>query len=473
MNFMKPKFFLSFLIILFNYSYQEEKLRWAFELFRHGARTPYDGLSYNFYDCFSKKWEGLKELTGVGLRQHFLVGYRNRLKYMIENNLIKEVYDPREVYLISTDTNRTIMSAYAQAQGLYLPETGPILTPEQAKVAIPPVEEGIFDEEKAKLDNYNYTALPHKMNIMPVHTFFNKEHFFQLMDKKVCPKASSIYTANKNREEVINFLNEMNGKYGKNLVKILYEKDENALKNYTKAYYIFDTIIAHYTEGNSFYSSILSNLNVTSDELLKDCFQFFEYDLLGNGINNDEELCLHSMSPVFDRLIQWMDLKIKKDKEGQEDYTEYDLPKFVMFSAHDSTCGAFMGFMKALFKTPIKYPFFATNINLELIRKGDIKNENYYFVRYIINDDDIDEIEYTKFKENVNKKRKSREQIDIFCGFTEEKKPTLVYLIANITLSVISIILIILIFITIKKKKKVSSNIDLDKLESLNEFNDS
>ena len=265
----------------------------------------------------------------------------------------------------------------------------------------------------------------------------------------------------------------MNDKYGKNLLNILYEKDENPLKNYTKAYYIFDTIIAHYTEGNSFYSSILSNLNVTSDELLKDCFQFFEYDLLGNGINNDEELCLHSMSPVFDRLIQWMDLKIKKDKEGQEDYTEYDLPKFVMFSAHDSTCGAFMGFMKALFKTPIKYPFFATNINLELIRKGDIKNENYYFVRYIINDDDIDEIEYTKFKENVNKKRKSREQIDIFCGFTEEKKPTLVYLIANITLSVISIILIILIFITIKKKKKVSSNIDLDKLESLNEFNDS
>ena len=474
MNFKNLKIILYLSFILFNYS-KQEKLRWAFEIFRHGARTPYDGMTFNFIDCFGCKWEGLKELTGVGLRQHFLVGYRNRLKYMEENHLIKEVYDPRDVYLISTDTNRTIMSANAQVQGLYLPQTGPTLTPEQAKVAVPPVEEKVFDDEQQALDENNYTALPNKMNIMPVHTFFSKEHFFQLFDKKVCPKASSIYTKNQNREEVVNFLNNMTEKYGKNLVNFLYKETdaENALKNYTKAYYIFDTIIAHYTEGNDFYNNtILKNLNVSSDELLNDSFKFFEYDLLGNGIDNDEELCLMSMSPIFDRLIQWMDLKIKKDTEGQENYTEYDLPKFVMFSAHDSTCGAFMGFMKALFGTKIIYPYFATNINLELIRKdGDIKADNYY-VKYIINDEYIRDIEYTEFKKIFAKKRKTREQINLFCGFTQENS-TLTYLISNIILSSISIILIILIFVTIKKKKKVPGSIDLDKVEPLNENNDS
>ena len=72
--------------------------------------------------------------------------------------------------------------------------------------------------------------------------------------------------------------------------------------------------------------------------------------------------------------------------------TEYDLQKLVILSAHDSTCGAFMGFMKSLFGTPIKYPLFDKNINLELVREGDAKKEDNYYVKYIINDDDITEI---------------------------------------------------------------------------------
>ena len=46
-------------------------------------------MTSDFKDCFGEKWIGLKELTGVGLRQHFLVGYRNRIKYINETNLIK------------------------------------------------------------------------------------------------------------------------------------------------------------------------------------------------------------------------------------------------------------------------------------------------------------------------------------------------------------------------------------------------
>ena len=116
----KMLYIFNILIILI-INTKQSQLRWAFEIFRHGARTPYSGMTPDFKDCFGAQWFGLKELTGIGLRQHFLVGYRNRIKYVNETNLIKPEYDPREVFIISTDSNRTIMSANAQLQGLYPP----------------------------------------------------------------------------------------------------------------------------------------------------------------------------------------------------------------------------------------------------------------------------------------------------------------------------------------------------------------
>lgn len=455
-----------------NYSKEEDKLRWAFEIFRHGARTPYSGMNVSFHDCFGHQWIGLKELTGVGLRQHFLVGYRNQLKYIQENQLINPIYDPREVFLISTDSNRTIMSANAQVQGLFTPGTGKKLNQEKSEKAIPPVEPGSYEEAKKELDDDGYATLPNDITIMPVHSFFNDDHFIQLQDNKVCPKSINYYIKNQERKEVVDFLNQMTEKYGEKLMEVMpNEKDKNILKNYTKAYYIFDTVISEYIEGVDRFDEVVTALNVTKEELLDDSFKFFDLDLIGKGIDNDKELCLYSMSPIFDRLITWMDAKIEKDIEGKENYTEYDIPKFVMFSAHDSTCGAFMGYMKAVFGTEIRYPYFATNINLELTRKGDEKKKENYYIEYIINDESMLNISYTEFTQKVNENKKSKEEIDKFCGFDEEAKEsetesegTNVYLIVDIILSIFSIVLIILLIITIKKK----SASDFDK-KDLNE----
>ena len=439
--FISFKFFIFVFFILLKLSKEEEKLRWAFEIFRHGARSPYSGMTEDFIDCFGQQWNGLKELTGVGLRQHFLVGYRNRIRYMNETKLLSFTYDPREVYLISTDSNRTIMSANAQVQGLYLPGTGPTLFENQSAIAIPPVEEKSFEDEKKELDNDDYAVLPNKMNIIPIHSFFNKDHFFQLQDKKVCPNANKLYIKNQERDEVKNFLKKMNSKYGEKIENITKE-GKDALMNYTKAYYIFDTLIAQYTEGLPKFDEIIEKMNVTKEQILEDAFLFFDYDLIGKGINNDTELCLHSMSPIFDRLIKWMDLKIQKDNEDF-DYIGYDLPKFVMFSAHDSTCAAFMGFMKAVYGTKIVYPKFATNINLELYRK-----DNEYYIEYYINDEFMGEFEYNEFVKKFRNKRKSTKEINEFCGFEKkEEEDNDIYLFINISLSIMCVILIILIML--------------------------
>ena len=457
--------FIFLLLICLPFQIQTQKLRWAFEIFRHGARTPYSGMTSDFEDCFGHKWLGLKELTGVGLRQHFLVGYRNRLKYVNETNLIKPDYDPREVFIISTDSNRTIMSANAQIQGLYPPGTGPLLNNNQLLSAIPPIiMDEFMEEEKNELLN---DMLPNRMNIIPVHSFFNADHFIQLQDKKVCPPTLDYYKKNQNREEVKNFLQNMTDKYGDFLKEELVhkeDKDKNVLKDYTKAYYIFDTIISRNSEGIE-----LPNLNQTSDEeLIKDALQFFDYDLVGNGIDNDKDICLYSMSPIFNRLLKWIDLKIEKDISGDEDYIAYDLPKFVMFSAHDSTCGAFMGFMKEVFGTEIRYPYFATNINLELYRKetGNKITKDDYYIEYIINDESMLNISYTKFNETLYKRMKTMEEINTFCGFDkkeediEVEEDEIVYIWVNFSLGIVSIILFVAIVLNIRNKKNTNKKIE-------------
>ena len=63
-------------------SNNNENITFVFELCRNGARTPYSGLNSNFKDYFSEKWIGIKELTPIGIKQHFNLGLRNRLRYM-------------------------------------------------------------------------------------------------------------------------------------------------------------------------------------------------------------------------------------------------------------------------------------------------------------------------------------------------------------------------------------------------------
>ena len=275
----------------------------------------------------------------------------------------------------------------------------------------------------------------------------------------------------------------MTNKYGDKLNEklITSDKSKDVLKDYTKAYYIFDTIISEYTEGYD-----LPDLGVSDQELLNDSFKFFNLDLIGNGIDNDKEICLHAMSPIFDRILKWMSLKIEKDVNGDLNYTKYDLPKFVMFSAHDSTCAAFMGFMQEVFGTEMRYTYFAHNINLELYREdtgNDIKIDDYK-VEYIINDESMLNISFVSFNDTLNKRMKTMEEINEFCGFNEENikiynisdkdddndNKEKVYMWVDIGLGILAAVLIGLIVATVLMNKK-NSNINIKTIE--NKTNDS
>ena len=433
----------------------EDKLRWSFELFLHGASSP-NFLSEENIDLFNHQWIGKNELTGVGLRQSFLVGYRDRLRYIEEKQLITSEYDPRDILVLSIESNRTIMSSYANIHGLFIPGTGPTIDPSLVDRAVPPVDESSYINEKDQLDQDDYTALPGKMNIIPIHLSFPYEHFTNYENGEKCVGVQKYEKNNKEKQDVKDFLKKLTEKYGKKLVKFFPDKNENMLTDYDFSLKLFDNIICLYMDGSDEFQNITSTLETSSDELLKDCYDFMNYDLIGNDTNKNEEFLPYLVSPLFNKLIEWMDYKIKKDNSGGENYHGYDLPKYVILSSDKATLNTFISFMSLVFNTEIKYPYYATNLHVELFKE---ENGNYRF-EYYYNDELLLSISYDDFKQKVNKFLKSGNEIDSFCQFSqniEEEDDSGWYLAGIIIAAVICVGLIIGIILMISKRNKLLS----------------
>jgi hypothetical protein len=114
------KFSLLILISIITLSISEDKLIFVLTHFRHGARAPqyyYD--QENKLDYILEKWDKPGELTGMGQRMHYLLGLRNRERYINNTHFLSEKFDPHEILIYSSQFNRTLLSVESQLQGLY------------------------------------------------------------------------------------------------------------------------------------------------------------------------------------------------------------------------------------------------------------------------------------------------------------------------------------------------------------------
>lgn len=98
---------------------QAEKLIFSVDIIRHGDRTPIIEVPYSPH-----QWvEGLGELTKTGKQQEVRLGTALRQTYINQNHLLPAFYDPKRIYVQSTDFNRTKASAKALLEGLYPPSS--------------------------------------------------------------------------------------------------------------------------------------------------------------------------------------------------------------------------------------------------------------------------------------------------------------------------------------------------------------
>lgn len=89
-------------------------------VFRHGARTPVVTYPNDEYqESFWKKYGGFGQLTPTGMQQHYEYGQYLRERYP---DFLNHSYNRERVSIISTDYDRTLMSAYSLLASLYKPE---------------------------------------------------------------------------------------------------------------------------------------------------------------------------------------------------------------------------------------------------------------------------------------------------------------------------------------------------------------
>ena len=471
-----------------------EKIRFVFEICRHGARTPYSGLKINenFSDYFSFNWSGIKELTPLGIRQHFYLGLRNRIRYL--NSLLSDSFDPREILVYSTNSNRTILSANAQLQGLYLMSNKlnnsendnftkiQPLSEKQIENSDPPdLNEIYYKNEKEKLGNF---SLPFKMTIVPIHLLFSEDHIIQIQDEKNCPNLKKIYNKRKKRKEIKIILEKLDEKYSDFIYPIIKNnldfeiKDEKKLfsNNYSFTYNILDQIICHYTNGfdvieehiKKYNENNKNKENLTIENLIEDSYEFFKLDFLSNATDIDEEIGLYSLSPIMEMLINYMKKKVDKDKLNEIYYIGNDVPKFLFVSAHDSTVGGFQAFFKYIDKKfKLNYAYFASNIFIELFynctenfdNNFDNINESCYYVRFLFDDVVIREYKYEEFYNLIKSNIKDKYEIADYCGFNAEEvefdKYFDFYLVSTVLLSCLCLALIMISINLYLKRQKI------------------
>uniref|UniRef100_A0A182VX51 acid phosphatase n=1 Tax=Anopheles minimus TaxID=112268 RepID=A0A182VX51_9DIPT len=97
----------------------EAKLIFAHVLFRHGDRTPIDPYPNDPYKDPSHWTADWGQLVNAGKMRHLMLGKWLRKRY---SSLLKDTYSNNEIYVRSTDVDRTLMSAEANLAGLYPPQ---------------------------------------------------------------------------------------------------------------------------------------------------------------------------------------------------------------------------------------------------------------------------------------------------------------------------------------------------------------
>ena len=466
---------LIFLISLFSFSQEkqpltnntfdsddEEKLLFAWEHFRHGARNPYTKINKKTWiDFIGVQWENEGELTGIGLRAHYLLGIATKKRY---ENFISKSFDTNEIFIISTNVNRTIMSAMANLQGIYQNYSTPNLTMNQLdKAKIYGLNETYKKKIDEKIEELKRSYVKDGISIMPIHVFSRVGLQFQLNSASYCPGAAKFQEEAKKQEEVVRIVNEftqyMNDTYGKYIFKFMNvssEKTPDYLFINNNLNYICDTYIADYTAGR--YMPHIINTGIDMDSFYHHCLNDTYIDLyyISYGIP-PTKLSYLSVSPVFRTIFNYMDRRIKYFEENNADKIDSSSPKFVIYSGHDSTLAGMDVFMKAEFNIQYDNPQYTSSQLFELWH-----NKSGYFVKYLFNQNEKASYELNDFKERVNKKLLSQEEINEICEVNNEvnnieiiESGNIYKKILIIEIGLLIVMLGLLVSLLILKRKKI------------------
>ncbi len=436
---------LLILYLTFHFIFSK-KLIFVLTHFRHGARAPVS-LDENNYDLFKQKWLYPGELTVVGQRMHYLLGRHNHERYINQMNFLSKNLNSNEIYILSTNFNRTIQSALAQFQGLYYLNSSfnDRINDNQKNFSNPPINiTKDIQNEINKLNLIN-SALPQFLQTIPIHIINNTEHEMEIYDVSYCVDKVIEY-ANINFESDLfkNFTNDFNNKFSKSFNKLL-----NQIGNYSIPYIIdlCDQFISDIYDGRNLnYLEYFYNIKL--NDLENYCLEFGRINSFFSLItDNDTNLLFSMMTPFFRELLNYMKNRINLDINNITNNNS--IPKFVMYSGHDASLGSMETFIiKAFNITDENFfvnPIYASSCFFEVYKNDNSSNKKFldysdYIVDYIFNDKLMKSWNFNEFYKTINSKLWSRQQIYNYCENKESNNEL------EITLKYIILLLLILIF---------------------------
>ena len=431
-------------ILLLYISKVESKYLFVFEQCRHGARSM-STLDEEGKDIIGEKWYGAQELSSVGLRQHYLLGnlIRNKYKNLISFNY----YNPKEIIVYSTLSNRTIMSARAQLNGMFKNDFENVLYNNQFKTSIPNYLKKNKKVMKKK-DNLGDYALPYNIpNEIPIHIINKKDKIFQFEKDNGCPPLKKARKKNQDKQEINNFINKFNKTFGEKLLKYYnITNDENFFIKLNNINELTLGIIINIIDGRNLSRFEEYGINIT--QLKNYSEEFIELkskEIQAKDSNN--EIALASSSVLLRLVLNYMDNIVYNDINN---INNLSVPKFFLLSAHDSTVIMMEDLLRFLFKLEMNFPSFASGLFLELEKNSDFN----YFINIVFNNKTLETLSYDDFKRTILEKTWSYEQTGIYCGFVITNNKNFIEFYAVYLILFLLFFMFFTIEICLRKKKK-------------------
>jgi Histidine phosphatase superfamily (branch 2) len=118
-------------------------------------------------DPFNTPWVP-GELNAMGRRQQYIAGKQMREKYIKQQHLLSESFDPRLIWARSQGSNRSMDSAAAFFQGLYPPESNHrVMNDNQSSYAVPQIK--VSDDVLAEVQGtLKLVPVPYNMQLVSV-----------------------------------------------------------------------------------------------------------------------------------------------------------------------------------------------------------------------------------------------------------------------------------------------------------------
>ena len=480
---MKIYLFFCFLLPSFLFLNNEGRLAFLYTHFRHGARGP-KKLNDNFVDGVGEKWTSLAELTGVGERMHYLLGLRNRKKYIEEEGFLSPRFDPHQMLIFTTTKNRTMISCYSQLQGLY-PQRANIseelLTPKQEEKAYPPILEKDKDPDIEKaIKELDGSALPYRMMLAPARMVSDKEIKMSIHNIGECKeKTDKIKKDNEQIQEFKDFVEKFNKEYAESFNKYYKkEKAEFKTKDLTN---ICGAFLADYTEDREM-KDFKEATGLDFDKLKTDCLDFYKnYYFYSYYGDKDRLLAVIETSKMMREFIFYMKRRLDADMtevDEDADYRDYSRPRWILTSGHESTVSANnVLLIKALdldMNTKFYYPKYAAQLALEIRTKSEkCKSYSDYNIIGYFDNNELFNIKVDEFINKVESIIWTDQQVDEFCGYKNEdddkinktNKTNNIYKILMIVfICLTGVLLILLIILGVKFYKFTRSETSLTKV---------